>query len=67
MAAIAMITFVLGYMLTDDSKSGGRVQVLLSVLVAALVVAFAVIRERVVRRGQAEQAQSGLKDSLTRS
>jgi AAT family amino acid transporter/GABA permease len=66
-ATIAVITFVLGYMLTDGSKGGGRIQVLLSVLVAALVVAFAVIRER-IRRGQGdEQVQSALKDTLTRS
>jgi AAT family amino acid transporter/GABA permease len=66
-ATIAMITFVLLYMLTDDSKGGGRIQVLLSVLVAALVVAFAVIRERVRRGPGAEQDQSASKDSLTRS
>jgi GABA permease len=42
-ATIAMILFVLGYLLTDHE---GRVQVLLSTLVAAAVVAVAVSRER---------------------
>ncbi|MBT2528345.1 amino acid permease [Streptomyces sp. ISL-99] len=42
-ATIAMISFVLAYMLTDDA---GRDQVILSVLVAALVVAISVVRDR---------------------
>ncbi|OON80778.1 amino acid permease [Streptomyces tsukubensis] len=42
-ATIAMILFVLVYMLFDDD---GRPQVLLSLLVAALVVAFSLLRER---------------------
>ncbi|MFC7305523.1 amino acid permease [Streptomyces monticola] len=42
-ATIGMITFVLVYMLFDDS---GREQVLLSLLVAALVIGIAVVRER---------------------
>ncbi|WP_406381383.1 amino acid permease [Streptomyces sp. NBC_01618] len=41
-ATIAMISFVLVYMLTDDD---GRQQVLLSLLVAALVVAISLVRE----------------------
>ncbi|WP_411087606.1 amino acid permease [Streptomyces sp. 061-3] len=41
-ATIAMISFVLVYMLTDDS---GREQVLLSLLVAAIVVAVSLVRE----------------------
>ncbi|MET7310615.1 MULTISPECIES: amino acid permease [unclassified Streptomyces] len=41
-ATIAMISFVLVYMLTDDS---GREQVLLSLLVAAVVVAISLARE----------------------
>ncbi|MFC8262947.1 amino acid permease [Streptomyces sp. NPDC057291] len=41
-ATIAMISFVLVYMLTDDS---GREQVLLSLLVAAVVVAISLVRE----------------------
>ncbi|MEV0318223.1 amino acid permease [Streptomyces sp. NPDC050658] len=40
---IAMISFVLVYMLTDDA---GRDQVLLSVLVAALVIAMSLVRDR---------------------
>ncbi|MYT71288.1 MULTISPECIES: amino acid permease [unclassified Streptomyces] len=46
-ATIAMISFVLVYMLTDDA---GREQVLLSLLVAVFVVAFALVRERVQKR-----------------
>ncbi|MGW2282215.1 amino acid permease [Streptomyces sp. NPDC001770] len=42
-ATIAMISFVLVYMLTDDA---GREQVLLSLLVAAVVVAVALVRDR---------------------
>ncbi|MEV0219177.1 amino acid permease [Streptomyces sp. NPDC050704] len=45
-ATIAMISFVLVYMLTDDKEGGGRSQVLLSVLVAALVIAVSLVRER---------------------
>ncbi|MGW2345815.1 amino acid permease [Streptomyces sp. NPDC001661] len=45
-ATIAMISFVLVYMLTDDA---GREQVLLSLLVAAFVVVFALVREKVQR------------------
>ncbi|AQW50798.1 MULTISPECIES: amino acid permease [Streptomyces] len=44
-ATIAMISFVLVYMLTDKD---GREQVILSALVAALVVAFALVRDRLV-------------------
>ncbi|MFI0240065.1 amino acid permease [Streptomyces sp. NPDC016845] len=43
-ATIAMISFVLVYMLTDDA---GREQVLLSLLVAVFVVVFSLVRERV--------------------
>ncbi|MGW6361340.1 amino acid permease [Streptomyces sp. NPDC055092] len=46
-ATIAMISFVLVYMLTDDA---GREQVILSLLVAALVVGFALVREQVQKR-----------------
>ncbi|GAA2336027.1 amino acid permease [Streptomyces kunmingensis] len=45
-ATIAMISFVLVYMLTDDA---GREQVLLSLLVAVLVVGVSFVRERVQR------------------
>ncbi|MFF1398274.1 amino acid permease [Streptomyces sp. NPDC058287] len=46
-ATIAMISFVLVYMLTDDA---GREQVVLSLLVAALVVGFALVREQIQKR-----------------
>ncbi|MFJ9179737.1 amino acid permease [Streptomyces sp. NPDC102360] len=46
-ATIAAISFVLVYMLTDDA---GREQVLLSLLVAAFVVVFALVREKVQRQ-----------------
>ncbi|MFE1172914.1 amino acid permease [Streptomyces sp. NPDC058773] len=59
-ATIAMISFVLVYMLTDDSEGGGRIQVLLSVLLAAVVVAVSLVRDR-LGRGSAE------KESLTSS
>ncbi|MEV5610316.1 amino acid permease [Streptomyces sp. NPDC052225] len=45
-ATIAAISFVLVYMLTDDA---GREQVLLSLLVAAFVVGFSLVRDRVQR------------------
>ncbi|MEU6825658.1 amino acid permease [Streptomyces atriruber] len=41
---IAMISFVLVYMLTDEA---GRKQVLLSLLAAAFVVAFSLVREKI--------------------
>ncbi|WP_078876614.1 amino acid permease [Streptomyces sp. 150FB] len=46
-ATIAMISFVLVYMLTDDA---GRDQVLLSLLVAAIVIGISLVRD-VMRRG----------------
>lgn len=48
-ATIAMISFVLVYMLTDDSEGGGRIQVLLSVLLAIVVVAVSLVRDRLGR------------------
>ncbi|MEV6568108.1 amino acid permease [Streptomyces kronopolitis] len=54
-ATIAMISFVLVYMLTDDSEGGGRIQVLLSVLLAVLVVGVSLIRDR-LGRGAADKA-----------
>ncbi|WP_443044819.1 amino acid permease [Streptomyces sp. NBC_00343] len=52
-ATIALIVFVLGYMLTDtEGESSGRTTVLLSLLVALAVVAVSVIKER-VRGGEA--------------
>ncbi|NED84342.1 amino acid transporter, partial [Streptomyces sp. SID11233] len=44
---IAMILFVVVYMLFDDD---GRAQMLLSLLVAALVVGFALVRRQVWKR-----------------
>ncbi|MFI8005753.1 amino acid permease [Streptomyces sp. NPDC086010] len=49
-ATIAMISFVLVYMLTDDA---GREQVLLSLLVAALVVAVSLVRDARSRKAAA--------------
>ncbi|SED40191.1 gamma-aminobutyrate:proton symporter, AAT family [Streptomyces sp. 2224.1] len=49
-ATIAMISFVLVYMLTDDSEGGGRIQVLLSVLLAAIVVGVSLVRDRLGAR-----------------
>ncbi|MEU9010897.1 amino acid permease [Streptomyces sp. NPDC048479] len=76
---IAMITFVLGYMVYDGGDA--RKQVLLSLLVAALVIAFAVGRqmfrpsvsavtaESAVSADDvdADGAQSGVQDAVTRS
>ncbi|GAA2343758.1 amino acid permease [Streptomyces caniferus] len=55
-ATIAMISFVLVYMLTDDSEGGGRIQVLLSVLLAALVVAVSLVRDRLGRNSAEKTA-----------
>lgn len=49
-ATIAMISFVLVYMLTDDA---GREQVLLSLLVAALVVGISLVRDARARKAKA--------------
>jgi GABA permease len=65
---IAMILFVLGYMIYDGGDP--RDQVLLSLLVAAVVIAIAVGRETFGRGGAADFADaghSGVKDSVTRS
>ncbi|ATL27775.1 amino acid permease [Streptomyces formicae] len=48
---IAMISFVLVYMLTDEA---GRKQVLLSLLAAAFVVVFSLVRERIRPRDEVE-------------
>jgi gamma-aminobutyrate permease len=53
-ATIAMIAFVLLYMLTDGKEGGGRSQVLLSVLVAAVVIAISFVRERSRRKEAVE-------------
>ncbi|MFI6682335.1 amino acid permease [Streptomyces sp. NPDC050485] len=55
-----MITFVLVYMLFDKS---GREQVLLSLLVAAIVIVIAVVKEKVL----AGRAQSGVNEEVTAS
>jgi GABA permease len=44
-ATAALIVFVLGYMLTD-TEHDGRETVLLSLLVAAVVLAIAVVKEK---------------------
>ncbi|MGW1379821.1 amino acid permease [Streptomyces sp. NPDC002446] len=54
-ATIAMISFVLVYMLTDDKPGGGRIQVLLSVLLAVVVVAISLLRDK-LGRNTTEQA-----------
>ncbi|WP_371668129.1 amino acid permease [Streptomyces sp. NBC_00289] len=51
-ATIALIVFVLGYMLTDTASGGGRDQVVLSTLVAGGVVVFALVRERLPRKAR---------------
>jgi AAT family amino acid transporter/GABA permease len=55
-ATIAMISFVLVYMLTDDSEGGGRIQVVLSVLLATVVVAVSLVRERLGRGATEKEA-----------
>ncbi len=55
-ATIAMISFVLVYMLTDDSEGGGRIQVVLSVLLAIVVVAVSLVRERLGRGAPEKEA-----------
>ena len=50
-ATIAMISFILVYMLTDDA---GREQVLLSLLVAAIVVGISLVRESRQKKAAAE-------------
>ncbi len=51
-ATAALIVFVLGYMLTD-TEHDGRETVLLSLLVAAVVLAVAVIKQKVRGGGRA--------------
>ncbi|WP_432039220.1 amino acid permease [Streptomyces cucumeris] len=60
-ATIGMISFVLVYMLTDDA---GREQVLLSALVAALVVAIALVRDKMSPSHQAKGTESKTKESV---
>jgi GABA permease len=60
-ATIALIVFVLGYMLTD-TEHDGRETVLLSLLVAAVVVGIALVLEK-VRRGKARAELQEEQDS----
>ncbi|MFE9681681.1 amino acid permease [Streptomyces sp. NPDC006285] len=60
-ATIALIVFVLGYMLTD-TEHDGRQTVLLSLLVAAVVVGIALVLEK-VRRGRQERPAPAGSDS----
>jgi GABA permease len=60
---IGMISFVLVYMLFDKS---GREQVLLSLLVAAVVIVIAVVKEKVLA-GRAAPAYSGVNEDVTAS
>ncbi|MET8900311.1 MULTISPECIES: amino acid permease [unclassified Streptomyces] len=54
--AAAVIVFVLGYMLTD-TENNGRTTVLLSLLVAALVIVVALVKQRITgRKGAADKA-----------
>ncbi|MEU9876884.1 amino acid permease [Streptomyces phaeochromogenes] len=62
-ATIALIVFVLGYMLTD-TEHDGRKTVLLSLLVAAVVVGIALVLEK-VRRGKARAELQEEQDSTT--
>ncbi|WP_434589469.1 amino acid permease [Streptomyces sp. A5-4] len=70
-ATAAMIVFVIGYMIYDDGEP--RKQVLLSLLIAALVVGIALVREKMRKNadgdptGPAGPDQSGVKESVTRS
>ncbi|WP_122620109.1 amino acid permease, partial [Streptomyces sp. Tu 4128] len=54
--AAAVIVFVLGYMLTD-TENNGRTTVLLSLLVAALVIVVALVKQRITgRKGAVDKA-----------
>ncbi|WP_109032920.1 amino acid permease [Streptomyces rubrogriseus] len=55
-AAAAVIVFVLGYMLTD-TEHDGRSTVLLSLLVAALVVAVALVKQRITATRKTDAAK----------
>ncbi|MGW1889130.1 amino acid permease [Streptomyces sp. NPDC002004] len=61
-ATIGMISFVLVYMLTDKD---GRDQVLLSLLVAAIVVAISLVRDMLGRKSPAPAAD-GVSDAAAR-
>ncbi|MFJ9349805.1 amino acid permease [Streptomyces sp. NPDC101237] len=58
-ATAGLIVFVLGYMLTDtQGESSGRTTVLLSLLVAALVIAVALVKQKVTTGRAAAAAQA---------
>ncbi|MFA3872450.1 amino acid permease [Streptomyces sp. MMCC 100] len=57
-AAAAVIVFVLGYMLTD-TEHDGRSTVLLSLLVAALVLVVAFVKQRITARKAVAVAEKG--------
>ncbi|MFJ4921955.1 amino acid permease [Streptomyces sp. NPDC088725] len=59
-ATIAMISFVLVYMLTDDA---GRDQVLLSLLVAAIVVVISLVKES-VRKKSGDRVEGDVKGAV---
>ncbi|MFF4310995.1 amino acid permease [Streptomyces sp. 900105755] len=64
-ATAGLIVFVLGYMLTDtEGESSGRTTVLLSLLVAAAVVAVAVVKEKVTG-GRAKEAVAEPADQVS--
>ncbi|QKV94967.1 amino acid permease [Streptomyces sp. NA02950] len=60
-ATIAMISFVLVYMLTDKD---GREQVILSTLVAAVVVVFALVRDKLSPPRQVAATETRAKESV---
>ncbi|MGW2028574.1 MULTISPECIES: amino acid permease [Streptomyces] len=62
-ATAALIVFVLGYMLTD-TKHDGRETVLLSLLVAAVVLVIAVVKER-IRAGRPAPAAEAPADKVS--
>lgn len=68
-ATAALIVFVLGYMLTDtEGESSGRTTVLLSLLVAALVVAVAFLKEgrvKAMAKAAPAPAPASASDSVT--
>ncbi|MER6538205.1 amino acid permease [Streptomyces sp. 900105755] len=64
-ATAGLIVFVLGYMLTDtEGESSGRTTVLLSLLVAAAVVAVAVVKQKVTG-GRAKEAVTEPADQVS--
>lgn len=62
-ASAALIVFVLGYMLTD-TEHNGRTTVLLSLLVAGVVVAVAVVRQRMAGRGAGNAPETADRDEV---